>query len=1031
MWPPFVDLSKDECVRILRRLEVTAYSSVVSAFRAQGELTKERRKILSDLSNALNVGPERQKCEVRRAVNDEQLSTIARNVSGPNTENEWAREGRRIIPLLRRATPITAFTARADAVKQEVERRNSTMLPEPEKTSRKPAAASRRRSSAAKSSRGLMPPPAPPLSEMVDENTGIVRPPKLPVPMLMANQRANRKMVSLPEDVVILPSGMAVRFKEEPKSEEDAAMEADAATISDKDSAGKNKRKRRSANNAKEPPQAKGTIEILPYGTLMPPPMQPPPPPAHQQQLRHWQHLQHPNQPHPQQLKSGGGPAGPKRRRLSKKEQAAAKAMASMNAVGGGGVGSGVAASQIQSGHGYARQHFLPQVPSPMSELPNSGVLPQQHQQQQQQQQHQLQQQQQSLPLQPPPAHLASSSPVTAGSSLPSPATPLAATSAAPSNAQATPTPPPQQVTLPKVPVALSPQKQLLLRQQTPVSSAPPSSTTTSTLAATSSSSSWASPKVSVSQTAPAVVVQSAASLQRVMSAASVATSKSLPTAAAVIQQQQPKSPSTTTIQLKDAPAGMKMIPAGATAARILPKPGSGSASLPSVSSPVYMVATSSAGALGGALGGGQNVMRVARAVTTSSAIASQTATVSGQRVVTVTSAALRGHGGALRAAPPGTIVRTLQPRSGVTGQMLRPSTPNRPSVIVVQRTPGSPVAGAGKAIVTSNPMMVAAAAAGGQKIIHTKTGKPMVIVSKPSPIMASPVGTVQANKSSQPPLIVFDLGQQHQHQQLLQQQQHQQQIAKEESDMKNNVLSDILKSTGIIEEERVPIVVPDSSTPPPLQSVVPAQGSSQKNNGKAVVEGSRGGAAVVQEAVLQDEFVADAPKTTAAADHPTNHSNSVSGTDDKSSNNVQKQNYETATTRTQVINDGVEQPETKISKEPSAMEIAAALKSKQKQTNSSPLPLFVSPQAAMPVVMKRDSLEAMGPVVGEELLEAAAEAAKENAACILESSRNSEVVAAGNSNSAAAAAARGGDVEGVDANSEEAASAALAGEKA
>lgn len=73
-----------------------------------------------------------------------------------------------------------------------------------------------------------------------------------------------------------------------------------------------------------------------------------------------------------------------------------------------------------------------------------------------------------------------------------------------------------------------------------------------------------------------------------------------------------------------------------------------------------------------------------------------------------------------------------------------------------------------------------------------------------------------------------------------------------------------------------------------------------------------------------------------------------------------------------------------------------------------------MSPQAAMPVVMKRDSLEAMGPVVGEELLEAAAEAAKENAACILESSRNSEVVAAGNSNSAAAAAPRGGDVEGV-----------------
>ena len=68
-----------------------------------------------------------------------------------------------------------------------------------------------------------------------------------------------------------------------------------------------------------------------------------------------------------------------------------------------------------------------------------------------------------------------------------------------------------------------------------------------------------------------------------------------------------------------------------------------------------------------------------------------------------------------------------------------------------------------------------------------------------------------------------------------------------------------------------------------------------------------------------------------------------------------------------------------------------------------------------MPVVVKRDSLEAMGPVVGEELLEAAAEAAKNNAASILESA-----AAAGNSNSspssaAAGAAARGGEVvEGV-----------------
>ena len=57
--------------------ELEAYSSVVSALRAQGELTKERRKIMNDLSNILNISIERHKAEIRRAINDEQLNTIA------------------------------------------------------------------------------------------------------------------------------------------------------------------------------------------------------------------------------------------------------------------------------------------------------------------------------------------------------------------------------------------------------------------------------------------------------------------------------------------------------------------------------------------------------------------------------------------------------------------------------------------------------------------------------------------------------------------------------------------------------------------------------------------------------------------------------------------------------------------------------------------------------------------------------------------------------------------------------------------
>jgi hypothetical protein len=57
--------------------ELEAYSSVVTVLRAQGDLTKERRKILQDLSHLLNISVERHKAEVRRAVNDELLSTIS------------------------------------------------------------------------------------------------------------------------------------------------------------------------------------------------------------------------------------------------------------------------------------------------------------------------------------------------------------------------------------------------------------------------------------------------------------------------------------------------------------------------------------------------------------------------------------------------------------------------------------------------------------------------------------------------------------------------------------------------------------------------------------------------------------------------------------------------------------------------------------------------------------------------------------------------------------------------------------------
>ena len=79
---------------------------------------------------------------------------------GPNTESEWVREGRRIIPLLKRGRPITGFTPTADAHKQEIEKRNRLMLP-PLKTK----APKRKVLSQAK---GLMPPP-PPIKDLISK----------------------------------------------------------------------------------------------------------------------------------------------------------------------------------------------------------------------------------------------------------------------------------------------------------------------------------------------------------------------------------------------------------------------------------------------------------------------------------------------------------------------------------------------------------------------------------------------------------------------------------------------------------------------------------------------------------------------------------------------------------------------------------------------------------------------------------------------------------------------------------------------
>jgi len=50
---------------------------MVSVLRAQGPFTNEKQKLLQELAKILHISNERHRAEIRRAVNDEKLATIA------------------------------------------------------------------------------------------------------------------------------------------------------------------------------------------------------------------------------------------------------------------------------------------------------------------------------------------------------------------------------------------------------------------------------------------------------------------------------------------------------------------------------------------------------------------------------------------------------------------------------------------------------------------------------------------------------------------------------------------------------------------------------------------------------------------------------------------------------------------------------------------------------------------------------------------------------------------------------------------
>ncbi|VDP73458.1 unnamed protein product [Echinostoma caproni] len=114
VWPVLLKYSRDECFQILRRLELEAYSKVVSVFRAQGPLTGAKRKVLYKLQRLLSITTDRHKAEVRRALNDEELITISEAACGREVYEEWISEGKRVAPVLHRPSAKTAYLAEAN-----------------------------------------------------------------------------------------------------------------------------------------------------------------------------------------------------------------------------------------------------------------------------------------------------------------------------------------------------------------------------------------------------------------------------------------------------------------------------------------------------------------------------------------------------------------------------------------------------------------------------------------------------------------------------------------------------------------------------------------------------------------------------------------------------------------------------------------------------------------------------------------------------------------------------------------------------
>ncbi|CAF4482693.1 unnamed protein product [Rotaria socialis] len=130
------DILQRRSAATVKNMGVNSYFQVISAFRAQGDLTENKLTILPVLQNAFGISHERHTAEVKRALYDEQLSDIATSINPSSTTTNWEMEANYTYPTVVHRPPNTKYIQVAEQVLQTTLPITMIQYPQPITTTR-------------------------------------------------------------------------------------------------------------------------------------------------------------------------------------------------------------------------------------------------------------------------------------------------------------------------------------------------------------------------------------------------------------------------------------------------------------------------------------------------------------------------------------------------------------------------------------------------------------------------------------------------------------------------------------------------------------------------------------------------------------------------------------------------------------------------------------------------------------------------------------------------------------------------------